>query len=57
MKALVVGAVIGIVWLVLGLPFPAVAALLPLVVQPVTVAFAAGLLARPHLTRTRRWSA
>jgi hypothetical protein len=54
MRALAVGAVIGIVWLVFGLPLPAVAALLPLLVQPVTIAFAAGLIARPYLDPSRR---
>jgi hypothetical protein len=53
-KALALGAVVGIVWLVFGLPFPAVAALLPALVQPVVLAFAAGLIARPYLDPSRR---
>ncbi|MEU9264556.1 hypothetical protein AB0E04_03755 [Streptomyces sp. NPDC048251] len=51
MKSLLFGAVLALLWLLSGLPL---AALAP-VVQPVTVAFAAGLLARPHLTG-RRWT-
>ncbi|MDX3570821.1 hypothetical protein [Streptomyces sp. ID05-47C] len=51
MKPLLYGAVLALLWLLFGLPLTVLAPL----VQPVTVAFAAGLLARPHLTG-RRWS-
>lgn len=51
MKPLVVGAVLALLWLTCGMslatPFGGAANL----AQPVTVAFAAGLYARPHLTR------
>lgn len=57
MKPLLFGAVLALVWLILGLPVTAPVAVLPWLVQPLVVAFAAGLLARPYLARTRRWSA
>ncbi|MBO7938962.1 hypothetical protein JTP77_024000 [Streptomyces sp. S9] len=50
MRPLLYGAVLALLWLVLGLPLPTPAT----VVQPVILAFAAGLLARPHLTGRRR---
>lgn len=56
MKPLVYGAVLGLAWLLLGLPYAPVAVVLPVLVQPVTLAFAAGLLARPHLSGPRRWA-
>jgi hypothetical protein len=56
MKALTYGAILGVLWLWFGLPLAPVAALLPALVQPVILAFAAGLLARPYLAR-RRWTA
>lgn len=56
MKPILFGAVLGVLWLIFGLPFPALAAVLPVVVQPVTVAFTAGLVARPLLPRVRRWA-
>lgn len=57
MKALALGVALGLLWLILGLPVTAPVAVLPWLVQPLVVAFAAGLLARPYLARTRRWSA
>ncbi|MEH0584476.1 hypothetical protein QA942_10335 [Streptomyces sp. B21-106] len=51
MKPLLFGAVLALLWLLSGLPLTALAPL----AQPVTVAFAAGVLARPHLTG-RRWT-
>ncbi|MGW6924455.1 hypothetical protein ACWGA9_24740 [Streptomyces sp. NPDC054950] len=45
MKPLLFGAVLAVLWLLSGLPL---AALAPLA-QPVVLAFAAGVLARPHL--------
>lgn len=56
MKPILFGAVLGVLWLVFGLPLPAVAAVLPLLVQPVTVAFVVGLVARPYLSRVRGWA-
>lgn len=47
MKPLAYGAVLALLWLLFGLP---VTALAPLA-QPVTLAFAAGILARPYLAR------
>jgi hypothetical protein len=55
MKPLLFGAVLALLWLVFGLPRTVpVTAVAPLL-QPVTVAFAAGILARPYVTRGR-WS-
>ena len=51
MNPLVFGAVLGLVWLVFGLPFAVPLAFISAVVQPVTVAFAAGLAARPYVSR------
>lgn len=53
MKPLVFGAVLGLLWLWFGLPLAPVATLLPLLVQPVVLGFAAGLIARPYLNRWR----
>ncbi len=55
MKPLLFGAVLGVLWLLFGLPLAPVADVLAAVVQPVTVAFVVGLAARPHLP-SRRWS-
>jgi hypothetical protein len=52
-KPLLFGAVLGVLWLVFGLPFTAPAVLVSTVVQPVTIAFTAGVLARPYLARRR----
>lgn len=54
MRPLALGAVLALLWLLLGLPLAPVAGLLAALVQPVTVAFAAGILAHPHLTRRTR---
>lgn len=53
MKPILLGAVFGLLWLLLGMPYTVPSTLLAAVVQPVTLAFAAGLYARPHLTRGR----
>ena len=53
MKALASGAVLGVLWLLFGLPLAPVTTVLPVLVEPVTVAFAAGILARPYLTAWR----
>ena len=55
MKPILYGAVLALLWLLLGLPLATLAGLVSAVGQPVILAFAAGLLARPHLAR-RRWS-
>ena len=49
MKPLVFGAVLGVLWLWFGLPSARVAVVLPVVVQPVVVAFALGVAARACL--------
>ncbi|MFG3234979.1 hypothetical protein ACGFZG_24885 [Streptomyces antibioticus] len=55
MKQLLYGAVLALFWLILGLPLAPAAGVLAAAVQPVTVAFTAGLLTRPYLTG-RRWT-
>lgn len=56
MKALVLGAVLALVWLLFGSPLVTITAVLPVLVEPVTLAFLLGLLARPYLRRSRRWT-
>lgn len=51
MKPLLFGAVLGLAWATTGLPVAAPFGGSANLVQPVTVAFAAGILARPYLTR------
>lgn len=53
MKPLALGAALALVWLLFGSPLVTITTLLPVLVQPVTIAFAAGLVARPYLTRGR----
>jgi hypothetical protein len=57
MKPLVYGAVLGLLWLVVGVPLAPALAVLSVLAEPVTVAFAAGLLARPLLPGMRRRTA
>ncbi|NGO43773.1 hypothetical protein [Streptomyces ureilyticus] len=57
MKPIAFGAVLGVLWLVFGLPSVPLAGVLPVLVQPVTVAFAAGHLIGPRLARSRGWTA
>ncbi len=54
MKAIVVGAVLALLWLWFGLPLAPVTAVLAAVVEPVTIAFVLGLAARPYLARSGR---
>lgn len=56
MKALTLGAVLALVWLLFGLPLAAPFGGVANLVQPVTVAFVLGVLARPYLARSRRWT-
>lgn len=57
MKPILFGAVLALVWLLVGPPLVTITAMLPVLAEPVTIAFVAGLLARPHLRRSRRWTA
>ncbi|MDX2829465.1 MULTISPECIES: hypothetical protein [Streptomyces] len=57
MKPILFGALLALVWLLLGSPLVTITAALPVLVEPVTIAFAAGLLARPYVRRSRRWTA
>lgn len=57
MKPLVYGAVLGLLWLVVGVPLAPALAVLAAVVQPVTIALAAGAAARPYVRRPGRWTA
>ncbi|MBE4789937.1 hypothetical protein [Streptomyces caniscabiei] len=56
MKPILFGAVLALVWLLFGSPLVTITAVLPVLVEPVTIAFAAGLLARPYVARSRRWT-
>ncbi|MEU5195254.1 hypothetical protein AB0G86_14530 [Streptomyces scabiei] len=56
MKPILFGAVLALVWLLFGAPLVTITAVLAAVVQPVTVAFLLGLLARPYLRRPGRWT-
>ena len=53
MKAIVLGAVLALVWLLFGSPLVTITAVLPVLAKPVTIAFVLGLAARPYLTRRR----
>lgn len=57
MRSLALGAVLAFVWLLFGAPLVTITAVLPALVQPVTIAFGLGLLARPYVRRSRRWTA
>lgn len=46
MKALALGAVLALVWVLFGAPLVATAAVLPVLTEPVTVAFVLGLAVR-----------
>lgn len=52
-RALLFGALLGLLVVVFGVPVAPVAEGLAVLVEPVTVAFLLGLAARPHLTRGR----
>ncbi|USQ86992.1 hypothetical protein NFX46_26715 [Streptomyces phaeoluteigriseus] len=55
MKFLALGALLSLLWLTIGLPVTAPSTVVTAVVaQPVILGFAAGILARPHLTRRTR---
>lgn len=54
MKAIALGAVLALVWLLLGSPLVTITAVLPVLVEPVTIAFALGVAARPYVAR-RGW--
>lgn len=53
MKPILFGALVGLVWLVAGVPLTPVADMLSVLVQPVTLAFVLGAAARPYVTRWR----
>ncbi|MGW5427904.1 hypothetical protein ACWET9_11890 [Streptomyces sp. NPDC004059] len=55
MKPLLFGALLGVLWAILGMPVP-LATVAPMLAQPVTLAFVLGIAARPHLPRLRRWA-
>lgn len=54
MKPILFGAVLALLWLALGLPHTMPVTLTGPLLQPVAVAFAASLYARPHLTGRRQ---
>jgi hypothetical protein len=53
MKPIFFGAVLALLWLAFGLPLATPFGGVANLVQPVTIAFVLGVLARPHLTRGR----
>lgn len=55
MKPLALGALLGVLWLLFGVPLAVPSTLLAPLLQPVILGFAAGILARPHMRRWR-WS-
>lgn len=61
MKPLLAGAVLALVWLLFGSPLATIAAVLPVLAEPVTVAFvlgaAIGRFASVRPTETRRRTA
>lgn len=56
MKYLLLGAVLGLLWLVAGVPLAPALAVLAAVVQPVTIAFVLGVAARSYVRRSGRWT-
>lgn len=54
MKPILFGAVLALVWLLFGAPLVTITAVLPVLVQPVTIAFLLGFAARPYVRRSRR---
>ncbi|MGW3408088.1 hypothetical protein [Streptomyces sp. NPDC000888] len=57
MKYLILGALLGLLLVFPSLLAVVVGAVAWLAAKPVVVAFALGLVARPHLRRPRRWTA
>lgn len=55
MKPILWGAALGLLWVLLGAPVTVPSGAIALVCQPVILAFAAGIAARPYLPRWR-WS-
>lgn len=51
MKAIALGAVLALVWLLFGAPLVTITTVPPVLAEPVTITFILGLLARPHLAR------
>lgn len=56
MKHLLYGAVLGLLWLVVGLPLAPALVVLAAVVQPVTIAFVLGAAACSYVLRPGRWT-
>ncbi|MEV4864259.1 hypothetical protein [Streptomyces ossamyceticus] len=56
MKPLLLGACLALVWVLCGMPVAVPVTVLPVLVEPVTIAFFLGLAARPYLARSRRWT-
>lgn len=55
MKPILFGAVLALVWVLFRLPLTTVTTVLPVLVQPVTIAFVLGAVARPLLPGMRGW--
>lgn len=56
MKPILFGAVLGLLWLVAGVPLTPALVVLAAVVQPVTIAFVLGVGVRSYGRRSRRWT-
>lgn len=56
MKPLLYGAVLGLLWLLLGLPLPLPSAALIQAESPVTIAFILGIAACSYVRRSGRWT-
>ena len=56
MKPILFGAVLGLLWLLFGLPLAPALAVLAAVVQPVTIAFVLGVAVRSYVPGMRRWA-
>jgi hypothetical protein len=52
-KPLLFGAALALLWLLFGSPLVTITAVLPVLVEPVILAFAAGLAVRPYLAGRR----
>jgi hypothetical protein len=55
-KSILFGAVLGLLWLAVGVPLAPALAVLAAVAQPVTIAFLLGAAARPYVRRSGRWT-
>ncbi|MFF4839253.1 hypothetical protein ACFY2G_04220 [Streptomyces collinus] len=55
-RPILFGALLGVLLVLFGLPLAPLSWVLPLLVQPLAVAFVLGALARPHLPKVGGWA-